>query len=426
MSRGPYKRSRERRVASARASVLATAAVLAVVQMASAGATNSWPQWGGADRNFRVEGVTLADGWEARPPRLLWDRPLGNGHSAIVSDGIKLYTMFGEAGAATVIALDPESGDTAWEHSFDADYSSHMEEYDGPHATPLVVGTTLVVVGIDAQVLALDTASGSVIWSRDLVRELGMKLPQSGYGASPIAWEDTVILPGLGGSGPGAVSLRLRDGETVWARHSFRSSHASPILIRFDGGENVVFHGMDWLYGLDPANGDVLFAHLVRRNAADNVSFTPLWDATRDRVYISHGYDSRGALALQLTRGENGTVVEDVWNNGRVRINHGNAVFVDDVLYGSPADSFFAALDVVTGELDWKVRIPKATVLAADGKLLLLDEEGALYLAVPQPDGLKISGRLQILEYNAWTIPTLVGTRLYVRDRERIKALQLF
>ena len=44
---------------------------------------------------------------------------------------------------------------------------------------------------------------------------------------------------------------------------------------------------------------------------------------------VSHGYDARGARGLQLTAGERGTEVEEVWNSPRVRINHGNAVLVE-------------------------------------------------------------------------------------------------
>jgi hypothetical protein len=38
---------------------------------------------------------------------------------------------------------------------------------------------------------------------------------------------------------------------------------------------------------------------------------------------------------------------------------------------------------------------------------------------------LNVLGRASILEHLAWTPPTLAGTRLYARDRERITALEL-
>src|SRR5262249_21988544 len=52
----------------------------------------AWPQWGGPNRNFAVPAVDLATAWPAGGPRRLWQRPLGDGFSSIVTDGTSLYT----------------------------------------------------------------------------------------------------------------------------------------------------------------------------------------------------------------------------------------------------------------------------------------------------------------------------------------------
>ena len=45
--------------------------------------------------------------------------------------------------------------------------------------------------------------------------------------------------------------------------------------------------------------------------------------------------------------------------------------------------------------------------------------------ATPTPEGLKLHSKVELLKSNAWTVPTLAGTRLYVRDRRTIMALDL-
>ena len=43
-----------------------------------------WTQWGGPTRDFHAPSTGLADTWPAGGPPVLWSRPLGTGHSAIV------------------------------------------------------------------------------------------------------------------------------------------------------------------------------------------------------------------------------------------------------------------------------------------------------------------------------------------------------
>jgi hypothetical protein len=74
----------------------------------------------------------------------------------------------------------------------------------------------------------------------------------------------------------------------------------------------------------------------------------------------------------------------------------------------------------------WQDRgFARATLLWADGKVILLDEDGVLGLATPGPTGLQVHGKASVLTNKAWTAPTLVGTRLFVRDRASVKAFDL-
>ena len=61
----------------------------------------------------------------------------------------------------------------------------------------------------------------------------------------------------------------------------------------------------------------------------------------------------------------------------------------------------------------------------ADGKLIILDEDGELGIARATPESFQVLSRASILKRISWTPPTLVGTRLYVRDRGNATALEL-
>ena len=55
-----------------------------------------------------------------------------------------------------------------------------------------------------------------------------------------------------------------------------------------------------------------------------------------------------------------------------------------------------------------------------------MDEDGDLALAKLAPEGVTIlSEAKKVFDTMSWTVPTLVGTTLYARDREKIVALNL-
>ncbi len=94
-----------------------------------------------------------------------------------------------------------------------------------------------------------------------------------------------------------------------------------------------------------------------------------------------------------------------------------------------PADfgpAFFSAVNDKTGEIAFQDRsFPQTSFLYADGKLIMLDEDGNLALATVSPTGLKVISKVSQMRNLAWTVPTLVGTKLYVRDRQTIGAVDL-
>src|SRR5687768_3563290 len=136
----------------------------------------SWTQWGGPTRDFMSPSTGLAATWPAGGPKRLWSRAFGEGHSMVLAEGGRLYSMYRPAAPArgrfaqeeVVAALDAASGKTIWEHKYASPTAGiDYTEGAGPHATPLIVGNRLVVVGSRREFFALDKQSGKVLWSHD-------------------------------------------------------------------------------------------------------------------------------------------------------------------------------------------------------------------------------------------------------------------
>ena len=136
-----------------------------------------------------------------------------------------------------------------------------------------------------------------------------------------------------------------------------------------------------------------------------------------------------GSRVLHLAQASGRTTVKEQWFTPKMRVHFGNAIRIGDRVYGSSGDfgpAFVTAIDVRTGEVAWQQRgFARANFVYADGKLILLDEDGTLALASISSNGLQVHAKASVLANKAWTVPTLVGTRLYLRDRATIKALEL-
>jgi outer membrane protein assembly factor BamB/YHS domain-containing protein len=391
------------------------------------GLPQDWPQWGGPDRNFKSPAQGLAAAWpEGGPPRL-WSRELGEGFSAISVLRGALYTMIRRGAEEVVVSLDAATGNTRWEFGYPAPFSAEYETDfgPGPHATPLVTGSLVVTAGATGLLHALDRTTGRAVWSHDLIGEFGGTVRTRGYSSSPLAYGDAVIAV-AGGEGASLVAFDRRDGSVVWQAQSFHSSPSSPIVIRVDGQDQLVAFLHDEVVGLDPADGQLLWSHPHPTDWGLNAS-TPVWGQD-NLLFVSSAYNG-GSRVLRLTRADGGTTVEEVFFTRKMRLHFGNAVRLGDFVFGSSGDfgpPFFAAFDLTTGEPAWVERsVAKASFLYADGRFVILDEDGVLTLATPTAEGLEIHSRAQLLDPVAWTVPSLAGTTLYLRDRKRILALDL-
>jgi outer membrane protein assembly factor BamB len=428
---------------------LAATAALAVELPAQSNVSNSWTQWGGPTRNFIVNTTGLADTWPEGGPPVIWSRPLGTGHSAILVDDGRLYTMYragnGRArqgpwdAEETVIAMDAATGKTLWEHK----YPSRREDFSfgaGPHSTPLIVGDRLFTIGTNKQMFAFDKKTGKVLWSRDFVKDFNSHellirpVVKTGYGCSPIAYRDTIICS-VGGPGQSVMAFRQSDGAVAWKSGDFLTSEAPPIMINVGGREQLVVFGGGTVNGMDPGNGKVLWSH-VHDPGNDLNCGTPLFGPD-NILFVSSAYRA-GSRAIQLKPDRDVTYAEELWFTNRVRFMFLNAIRVGDYVYGTTGDfgpAFLTALNIKTGQPAWQHRgFGRASMLYADnpsagsgqGKAIIMDEDGDLALARLAPEGVTILAEAKkVFDTTTWTVPTLVGRTLYARDREKIVALNL-
>jgi outer membrane protein assembly factor BamB len=386
-----------------------------------------WTQWGGPHRNFQTEATGLKDTWPSTGPRVIWKRPLGEGYSSPSVEGGTLYTMYGKPNEEVVLAANAETGATLWERSNPMTFKSDAPEMgNGPYATPLVVGDRVFTAGVAGRLQCLEKKTGKPLWAQELWATHRGSRMMYGYSSSPIAFRETVIVP-VGGPGKALMAFQQADGKLAWSKNDYGNVYSSPLLINVEGLEQLVALMDGAVIAVNPHNGDLQWQVPFKAQYSIAVA-TPVWGPD-NLLFVSSEYEA-GSKVIELKRNGLQTQATELWASNRLRLHHGNAMRIGDVIYfssgGKGSQAILSAVEVRSGKILWQQRsIQKATFVWADQKLITLDQDGNLMIAHPSPQGFQISVQAELLTHLSWTPPVLVGTRLYIRDRRSMMAVDL-
>lgn len=388
---------------------------------------DDWPVWGGKNRDFISTASGLADSWPATGPKKIWSRPLGDGYSAIAEESGSLYTAFRRNSKDVVTALDAATGKTLWEYEYQNPFRNSYPEKvgPGPYAMPQVIGERVVTASGTGKIHSLDKKTGRPVWYHDLYREFGGTQLDYGYACHALPYKDTLIYLN-GGRGAGVIAFRQNDGAVAWKALDLKNAHSSPLLIDVDGQPQVAALLADQVIGFNPENGALLWSHPHVTNYGLAVS-TPVW-GPGNLLFVASAYGTGGRV-LQLSQSGGRTSIKQLWYDPHLQLHFGTAIQRDGYIYmssGYNGPVFMTAFELKTGAIKWQQRgFAKAQLLYADGKIILTDEDGALALCKATPERFEVLSRASVLQNIAWTPPTAVGTRLYVRDRRIIAAFDL-
>ena len=390
--------------------------------------SRAWTQWGGPYGNFHTDATGIKDTWPAAGPRVVWKRSLGEGYSSPSVEGDRLYTMYGKRGQEVVIAADAGSGTTLWEHTTPMTFVSDAarEQGNGPYSTPLIAGDRLFTTGVAGRLQCLDKKTGKVLWTQQLLEEHRGSLLMYGYAPSPVAFRDLVVVP-VGGRGRALMAFNQADGKVAWSRNDWGNAYSTPALVTIGALDQLVALLDGAVIGVNPHNGDLQWSVPFKADYSIAIS-TPVVGPD-NLMFVSSEYGG-GAKVFELQVSGQQTTAKELWNSNRLRLHHGNAIRIGDAIYfssgGKGSQAILSAVDARRGTIHWQQRgIEKATFVYADRKLIALDQDGNLMIAYPSAQGFKIAAKTPMMSRLSWTPPVLVGTRLYLRDRATVMAVEL-
>lgn len=398
---------------------------------------NDFPGFLGADRDGVVKtGIRLSTDWEKNPPKLLWKQPIGAGWSAFAIVNGHAVTLEQRDTEELVTCYNLKTGKLEWSHGIAARHESALGGI-GPRSTPTIHNGRVYALGATGVLQCLNGADGTLVWSRDLLKDRKITPAQEakniawGRAASPLIVDEMVIVPAGGPDAEHCVSLlalNAATGDVLWQGGSSQVSYCSPQIADLGAMRQILIINEATVAGHDPATGKQLweFPWPGESNAAASNSQAHVLNG--DRVLITKGYGTGGALYQISREGDRWSVASDpIWQNRRVlKTKFSNVVFPDEDRVLGLSEGVLECVNAETGERIWRGdRYGHGQVLLVGDSLLVLGEAGELAIGKAMDDAWTELGRIQALEGKTWNNPALAGNLLLVRNAEEAACYEL-
>jgi outer membrane protein assembly factor BamB len=239
--------------------------MIAALLMAGPGETDGqhWPRFRGPNGSGESDADSIPLQWTAKDYRWNVELP-GEGHSSPVVWGDRVVVTAASKDGARwhVIALRTTDGARLWETTREAGTYPKSQLNSYASTTPALDGQRVFVTWGTPRhymVAALALENGRKLWQR----EFPPFASEHGLGASPIVWNDVVIVPNDQDGPSSVIALDVATGATRWEvqRRSEKAAFSTPCVFQAPNGKPQLIlsswaHGVS---GLDPATGETLW-----------------------------------------------------------------------------------------------------------------------------------------------------------------------
>jgi outer membrane protein assembly factor BamB len=388
-----------------------------------------WPRWRGANGdNISDAHIPLASAWGAGGPAKLWEIELGEGFAgAAVRNGcvyVMDYDMAKQTDALRCLSL--ADGQEIWRYA----YPVKIKRYHGISRTiPTVAGKNIVALGPKCHVVCCEADTGKFVWGLDLVQEFGAEVPQWYAGQCPLVDGDRVILA-VGGEAL-LIAVDLATGKVAWKSpnpREWKMTHSSVVPVEFGGKKMYVYCGSGGVAGVAADDGKLLWDTTEWIISMATVpSPLPVGDG---KIFLSGGYNS-GSLMLQLQQVDNKIGVATLFRlkPGEFGATQQTPILYQGKIFGVRPDGQMTCLDL-DGKVRWTsgpaAKFGLGPFLIANGKLIVMNDDGRLTLAEASVDGWQPLAQAKVLNGpDSWGPMALVTGRLIARDMTKMICLDL-
>jgi outer membrane protein assembly factor BamB len=365
---------------------IAFVGVLVSFCLARSAAAENWPAWRGPLGNGICHekqlptrfGPTENVTWKAPLPQACNSTPIVWDERVFVTcprDGGKIRSL---------MCFDRRSGKELWRHEVAFPQAETMHRDNTFCAGSPTTDGKLVYASFDsAGVVACDFA-GKVVWSRDL----GRLEHVFGPAATPVLYQNLLVIHRGPGEPTHIIALNKLTGETVWdipevgKNHQLYGSWSTPVFYRSGDHDEFALSMPGELKGYDALTGKELWRcdGLGPSNYPDT--------AVGDGVLIGVSGFSKSMMAVRLGGRGNITDSHRLWHVAETPQRIGSGVVLDGHLYVANAPGLAECIEVATGKTVWKERLGGdlwGSMLLAGDRLYVSNTQGKIFVLAASP-----------------------------------------
>ena len=409
--------SRQRLIQASLMAAIMLATVLPVWNSVTSAQTESkdeWSRWRGPTGN----GIAAAD---QKPPtewssnkNVVWKVEVpGRGHASpvIVGDKIFLATSDKGDGTQSVACYDRKSGDPKWMTECNKGGLARRIHPNNTHASSTIATDGEHVFAVfshhgQIEAFALDY-DGKIAWKKT-VGNYKPKYP-FGYGASPIVYDDVVLVSNENQDNGGISALSKKDGSVKWKiDRNGLSSYSTPVITELDGKDQLLISGGNAVRSYDPKNGKELWSADAKWIVTCGMM---VWDG--DLVFASGGYPTQQTLAVNYKTGE------VVWQNAEKAYEQ-SMLAHDGYLYFHNEVGALTCYRCSDGKQMWKQRFARgvsASPTLVNGNIYFPAENGKTMIVKANPEKFEKVATNQLGDATFAT-PAFCGQQMFIRVAE--------
>jgi outer membrane protein assembly factor BamB len=406
-------------------------ALLFVFTFCSSSNGENWPQFRGptgqgvsSEKNLPTKWTATDNvAWRAELPGEGWSSPV------VFGDRVFLTATTDQGKSCHVIALDRKSGNVLWNKPV-LTQETRRKERKNSYATPTPTtdGKQVFAVFGGGGIVALDMM-GNIQWTYDEVKFYS----QHGLGASPVLYENMVIMP-FDGSSPAPdtkvgwkipwqeariVALDKATGDVAWTarRGPSRIAHTTPLVVRSPEPRLYSTAG-DVIQAFDLRNGQRLWTSYSQ---GEGVVPSPL--LVDDLFITCSGFEQPTIRAIKLGGQGDVTKTHIAWEQTKGVPSQSSPVYVEPHLYTVTDAGVVTIFELQPTDLKLLAqgRVPgnySASPVAADGKVYLLSEQGDTSVIEAGP-------KFKILETNSLgercqASPAISNGQIFIRTERNL------
>ena len=363
-----------------------------------------WPNWRGPDGTGTTEKGDDTSALDS--DQLQWSFTLpGKGCSTPIVYDQRIYVTAPAAGNDALISINAD-GTEAWSVEFGEETPGKHRNGSGSNSSP-VIDSSGIYVYYKSGTLAAVNLDGTVRWQTNLVDRYGKDTLFWDHGTSPVLTEESVIMTRMHKGESWIASFGKETGALIWkTARNYQTptecdhGYTTPIVIDFDARESILTWGGEHLTIHDAATGTLKWSC-----GNFNPEKNKLWPAIAtpvivdDTAVICFGRNDRN---LPQMHGIKISGMGDVSETNHRWIRDDISSFVpspiayQNKVYLLRDRGEVECVSANDGSSHWSQAFPKsrtnfyATPLIAGGKLYAAREDGIVFVAAVNNDGMKL------------------------------------